>query len=252
MHSLVEYYCQYDEDQRLFRDNAHKIEWLTTIKYLNKYLPACSNVFDCCAGTGRYSFWLAENGFEVTAGDLMQKHIDYMKSDERASLLKDIFLCNALDMSEVKDNSFDVVLCMGAYYHLHEETKRERLVSECLRVLKNNGMLVLSYINRNAVFLNHFKYNPSEAITEDNVIRNGKNGVFYAANFDEIKRLSHKFSIDEIADIGIDGSMYPFIREINSLDDKAFQQYMEYHLLTCEVPSILGNSMHGLYFATKV
>lgn len=251
MNELFDYYCKYDENGRLFSDNAHKIEWLTTLKYLIKYIPAGSKIFDCCAGTGRYSFWLAENGFDVTAGDLMQRHVDYMKLDKRAHLLTDISLCNALDMSEIRDGSFNVVLCMGAFYHLQEKTEREKVVSECLRVLSNNGILVLAYINRNAVFLNHFKSNPIEAIEKDSVILDGKNGVFYAAEFNEIKHLKNVFALDEIADIGIDGFMYPFINEINSLDEKQFEKYMNYHFLTCEIHSILGDSMHGLYFAKK-
>lgn len=181
----------------------------------------------------------------------MQKHINCIKSDKRANLLKDIFVCNALDMSEIKDGVFDVVLCMGAYYHLQEKSEREKVVSECLRILKNTGILVIAYINRNAVFLNHFKINPIQAIENDNVILDGKNGVFYAVEFNEIKNLNNQFRLEEIANIGIDGFMYPLINEINSLDESQFKKYMDYHFLTCETPSILGNSMHGLYFAKK-
>lgn len=251
MNELTDYYSKRDENERLFRDNAHKIEWLTTIKYLEKYIPANAKILDCCAGTGRYSFWLAQNGFHVTAGDIMQKHIEHMRLDRRAHLLDDILFCDALDMSDLKDNCFDVVLCMGAYYHLHEKYKRERAVSECLRVLSNNGILVLAYINRNAVFLNHFKNNPSETLVKDSIVSDGLNGVFYASSFNEVKHLSHRFPIEEIADVGIDGSMYTFINEINTLDEQAFKRYMTYHFTTCEAPSILGNSMHGLYFAKK-
>lgn len=102
MNELTDYYSKRDENERLFRDNAHKIEWLTTIKYLEKYIPANAKILDCCAGTGRYSFWLAQNGFHVTAGDIMQKHIEHMRLDKRAHLLDDILLCDALDMSDLR------------------------------------------------------------------------------------------------------------------------------------------------------
>ena len=41
---------------------------------------------------------------------------------------------------------FDVVLCMGAFYHL-DEKKRYKAMEQCLRLLKNGGILVITYIN---------------------------------------------------------------------------------------------------------
>ena len=251
MSILTDYYEKYDEYGRLFKDKAHRIEYLTTLKYLNKYIPAKAIVLDCCAGTGTYAFWLAENGFEVTATDLTKKHIDIMKYDKRANMLKDIFQHNALDMSEIADNTFDVVLCMGAYYHIHDSAERNKLITECLRVLKKGGLFVLAYVNRNAIFLNHFKRNSCETLTFDNVIGDGRNDVFYAVDFAEIEALANTYNIEKIANIGVDGSMYILIDEINSLNDAEFKKYMDYHFSVCEEQSIMGNSMHGLYFAKK-
>lgn len=181
----------------------------------------------------------------------MEKHINHIKSSSKAKLLKDILICNVLDMPAQKDSSYDVVICMGAYYHLHKVEERIKALKECLRVLSNNGMLILTYINRNAVFLNHFKNNPIETLTET-VMRDGRNGVFYASDFGEIENISKALGLEKIADIGVDGSMYPFINEINSLDKCQFDKYMKYHFSTCEMQSIIGNSMHGLYFAKKL
>ena len=49
-------------------------------------------------------------------------------------------------MNPYEDHSFDVVLCMGAFYHL-EEKARNMALEQCLRLLKKNGVLVISYIN---------------------------------------------------------------------------------------------------------
>ena len=41
---------------------------------------------------------------------------------------------------------FDIVLCMGAFYHLNQNM-RCKAMEQCLRLLKSNGILVISYIN---------------------------------------------------------------------------------------------------------
>lgn len=200
--------------------------------------------------TGQYAFWLAEQGHAVTAADLVQKHIDIMASSEKVQLLKDIFVCNAINMPNIKDNSYDVVLCMGAYYHTHSSAKREQIISECIRVLKPDGILVVAYINRNAVFLNHFKRDHDAALL-DGVMNTGKNGVFYASDFNELDCLCEKFKLTPIDNIGTSGQIYMLMSEINELNTQQFNEFFNYHLRVCQEPSIIGNSMHGLYFAKK-
>lgn len=56
---------------------------------------------------------------------------------------------DARDLSDFTDESFDIVLCMGAFYHLINAVDREKCITECLRVLKPNGLLSITYINRN-------------------------------------------------------------------------------------------------------
>lgn len=250
MNDLMNYYETHNESERLFSDKAHQLEWLTTTHFLKKYIPQNSEIFDCCAGTGHYAFWLAEQGYVVTAADLVQKHIDIMASSEKAKLLKDIFVCNAINMPNIKDDSYDVVLCMGAYYHTHSSAEREKIISECIRVLKPDGILVVAYINRNAVFLNHFKRDPDTALS-DGVMNTGENGVFYASGFNELDCLCEKFKLTTIANIGTSGQIYMLMSEINELNTQQFNEFFNYHLRVCQEPSIIGNSMHGLYFAKK-
>jgi ubiquinone/menaquinone biosynthesis C-methylase UbiE len=69
MDDVISYYDSYDEDGRLSRDNVHKVEYLTSIHILDKYLDPSSSILDTCAGTGRYSYYLAEKLHVVTACD---------------------------------------------------------------------------------------------------------------------------------------------------------------------------------------
>ncbi len=248
---LIHYYSSGYENYRLRQDNTRQIEYLTTIHYFDKLLPAGATVLDCCAGCGVYSFYLAEKGFKVTATDLTPANIKDVKSNEKFHLLNGAKVLNVLDMHCFADESFDVVLCMGAYYHLLDAEDRAKCIAECLRVLKKNGILVLAYINRNATVLYRFLQNPKEIQKLQEILENGRNDLFYNISFDEMNHLIETFGLKKIKNIGVDGAAYPLQKQINSLDKKQFQAYMQYHLSVCEEPSILGNSMHGLLFAEK-
>lgn len=248
---LIEYYASGYEGKRLKKDKYHSIEYLTTVRYLDKLLPEEGRVLDCCAGGGTYSFYLAERGYSVTAADLSPKNIEIIKSNKQSGMLDDVRDLNVLDMSCFADNSFDVVLCMGAFYHLKSAEERQRCIAECLRVLKDGGVFVLAYINRNPCVLYQFWQQPKNIKAQAELIKTGDNGLFYAADFDEIERIVTDFNLTKIKNIGVDGSAYPLQKKINSLSKARFADFLEYHFSVCEQESIIGNSMHGLLFARK-
>lgn len=72
---------------------ARRIEFVTTIRVFDDIISTRSKILDCAAGTGIYAFWFADKGHDVTA----------------------------TDMSCFADDSFDVVLNMGPFYHLIAE-----------------------------------------------------------------------------------------------------------------------------------
>ena len=47
---IEQYYNDCDEGGRLKIDQVHKIEYQTTLHFLEKYLPKGCSVLDCCAG----------------------------------------------------------------------------------------------------------------------------------------------------------------------------------------------------------
>lgn len=250
---LIEYYQNGEcvEKDRLSRDRCNNIEYTTTMYLLNKYLPKSGSVLDCCAGGGIYAFSLANQGYEVTAGDLVKKHVDILNSENKNGLLKSVYQGDVLDMSRFSNESFDVVLCMGALYHLMELNDRKKCVEGCLRVLKKGGLFVAAYINRNAVYINHFNQN-SPVERRKHILETGENGMFYVMDFGEIVKLLIEFPLETITNAGVDGLRYPLAYRINTAENDDFENYMEYHLSSCEEPSIIGHSMHGLYIGRKL
>ena len=235
------YYNNGWEAERLFRDRANYIEYATTMKYLTQYLNGSVTVLDCCAGGGVYAFPLAELGYQVTAGDLMQLHVDIINASDKRHLLADVYKGDVRDMSRFGDEMFDSVLCLGALYHLFTDADREQCVRECMRVLKTGGVFMFAYINRNAVCINQF-----------DVLKDGINGEFYTMDFGEPDKLMSGFNVTKLTNVGIDGLRYPLADKINSADDDMFDAYMRYHFATCEEPSIIGHSMHGLWIGRKI
>ena len=58
---LKEHYESYDEDGRLLSRHG-QIEFITTMKYVEKFLTPNARILEVGAGTGRYSHALAKMG----------------------------------------------------------------------------------------------------------------------------------------------------------------------------------------------
>lgn len=270
---IKNYYENYDEDGRLFRDNAHQVEYLTTIKYFDSLFPPGSHILDACAGTGRYSFYLADNGHFVTACDLLKYNVNIIKAKPDAARLTDIAVCDVLDLSRFSDDSFDIVLCMGALYHFPTNDLRKKAILECVRVCKPDGLIVLAYITKVGAILARINENTSNMdelvrITSLNT-RNGslvqgvstetisvvtdteEHGPFFCAAPSEINELAVTSGLEKIKHIGVDGLVYNLASNLNAATDENFQKYMKYHYATCEDESIIGTSVHGLWVGRK-
>jgi ubiquinone/menaquinone biosynthesis C-methylase UbiE len=249
---IKSYYENYDEDGRLFRDNAHQVEYLTTIRCFDRLFAPGSKILDACAGTGRYSFYLADKGHIVTACDLVEHNINIIKTKTGAHTLNDIAVCDALDLSRFGDNAFDVVLCMGALYHFRRNDLREKAMSEAIRVCKPGGMAVFAYITKIGAILASMNEDVSNMEGLIKVIQDTDDrGPFYCVAPREIEAIAEKCGLKKLHHIGVDGIVECIGHKLNNATDENFQKYMEYHYMTCEDESIIGASIHGLYIGKK-
>lgn len=64
----------FQEDVRL-RSPAGRVEFLTTVRYIEKYLKPGDRILDVGAGTGAYSFYFAEQGHHVDALELADENV---------------------------------------------------------------------------------------------------------------------------------------------------------------------------------
>ena len=109
--NLIKYYNKFNEDKRLTHRHGI-VEYITAMKYIHELLDKIDNpkIIDVGAGTGRYSVDLSNEGYDVTAVELIKHNLMTLKA--KKSNVKAI-LGNATNLSLFKDNSFDMVLLFG-------------------------------------------------------------------------------------------------------------------------------------------
>ncbi|MDF2791718.1 MAG: Methyltransferase type 11, partial [Neobacillus sp.] len=255
-----------DEDSRLTTDNARRIEFLLTTRVLDNYIKPNQNILELGAGTGVYSFYYAENMFNVVATDITPKHIAQINQKlihkDSPKLNLEAKIVDATNLMEFDSDSFDVVLCLGPMYHLTNEKLRKDCIQESLRVLKKGGLLAIAYINKHyilhSVMTSDKKYLSKEFVTkimETGVIREGEGDCFWTDAFftspDEMEIFLKKFDIQIMDHLATDG-FSPFLRDfISGLNDEELNAWIYYIEKSCKEKSILGISNHAIVICQK-
>ena len=139
------------EWERLEHVNQGALEFTVNKAWIAKFLPPSgARVLDIGGGPGRYSIWLAQQGYRVTLADLSPDLLDMAREKvaEAVVELEAIAEANATDLSQFPDDSFDAVFCLGPLYHLLGEVDRSAAAGELLRVLKPGGTVFAAFLNR--------------------------------------------------------------------------------------------------------
>ena len=82
---LVDFYSHYEEENRLLSRHG-MVEFLTTMRYIEKYLKPGDRICEIGAGTGRYSHALARRGYRVDAVELVEHNIEIFRQNTRSTL----------------------------------------------------------------------------------------------------------------------------------------------------------------------
>lgn len=260
---VVQSYEKYDEDSRLSADNIRRLEFMTALVYMNKYIEKSDSILDVAAGTGAYAIHFAAQGNQVTALDITPTYIDTLIAKAASQNLNiPAYVNDARDLSRFPSESFDCVFCMGPIYHLIEEADREKVILESLRVMKPNGLLFLAYINKHFIF-SHLASQNKQFLQEKWFQRIVEKGVMSSADEDcfwtdtwftkpgDIEAIAARYDLGIVNHIAQDGVGRLLADEINALRPEEFKRWAEYHIRVCEEPSILGISNHGLLIARK-
>ena len=160
MTELEKYYNKFNEEKRL-KSRHGQVEFITSMKYIHKYLPKREHgqvkILDVGAGTGRYSVALAEEGYDVTAVELVKYNLGILK--KKNSSVK-AYQGNALKLSRFPDKEFDLIILFGPMYHLYTKEDKVKALMEAKRVLKDEGTILVAYtMNEYSVLVYGFREN---------------------------------------------------------------------------------------------
>jgi 2-polyprenyl-3-methyl-5-hydroxy-6-metoxy-1,4-benzoquinol methylase len=240
------YTFENDESLRGHRDNQGIIEFLTTERYMKQVIPPKSRILDACAGCGVYSFFLAGLGHIVTAGDYVGHNVnEIQKKQAENPVLHQIYHGSATELHRFEDASFDAVLNMGAFYHITDRQEHEKSISECLRVLKPNGLFFLAYLNKFSNIVKYHELWKDDFAAVEKILERGfadEDSLFYQSTPEEIEALMADHDLTVLHNIATDGFKGTIAGTINSMDNELFERYLNYHFKICETKSILGYS----------
>ncbi|MCD7826850.1 MAG: methyltransferase domain-containing protein [Clostridiaceae bacterium] len=257
MTELEKYYNKFNEEKRLTRRHGN-IEYVTSMQYIHRYLQQFlePKILDVGAGTGRYSVALSEEGYDVTAVELVRYNLGILKA--KKSRVK-AYQGNALKLSRFADNTFDMVLLFGPLYHLYTFADKLQALSEAKRVAKPGGVVLAAYcMNEFSVITHGFKENcikeslQAGKLTEDFQTISAEEDLYDYVRVDEINRLQESSGLKRLQIIAADGPANYLRPVLNAMDEETYQLFLSYHLATCERYELLGASAHTVDILQKI
>jgi len=255
------------EWRRLQRDPYHKIEFIVTMHFLEKYLPRHGLVLDAGGGPGRYTIELAKRGYDVVLLDFVPEMLELAKKRiRRAGVLRKVkqFVQGSVeDLSIFPNERFDAVLCLGApLCHLLNANQREKAVKELVRVAKKEAPIFVSVISRIGLLRSILVEFPHEMQYAKHHLEVGdyvpglQGEGFTAAHWflpEELHDLFEKHDVKMLEMAGLEGLSSHHEKKTNRLskDKEKWKMWMEILLKTCTHPSVVGSSEHFLLVCRK-
>ncbi len=252
------YYDSHDEDGR-FLPKHGRVEFLTTMRYIERYLKPGARVCEIGAGTGRYSHEIARMGYRVDAVELVEKNIEIFRAHTRAWENVTIAQGDARDISFLPDGAYDVTLLLGPMYHLFTEKDKRAALSEAVRVTKRGGILMVAYcVADPSVLMHGFIRGNIHSLIEIGLVdpetfhaSSRPQEVFELHRKEDIDRLMADFPTERLYYIATDLYTRHMDGAVDAMDEETFELYVKYHLTICERPDMVGLSHHTLDIRRK-
>ena len=258
---LIEFYNNYNEEERLLSKYG-KIEFLTTLHYIEKYIKSNDKIIEIGAGTGRYSHFLARGGYRVDAVELVEHNIEIFKKNTLVEEKVSVVQGNALDLSFIEDNKYDITLVLGPLYHLYSEEDKKQALREAIRVTKKGGKIFVAYVISDGCLIDE-GFSRGNIDVRDYIKRGLIDGETFVAKSkpedlfelvrkEDIDRLTLDFPVKRLHYVALDGCALLIRDAIEKMSDEIFELYFKYHLTVCEREDLLGITSHALDILEKI
>jgi ubiquinone/menaquinone biosynthesis C-methylase UbiE len=245
------------EENRATSSRSVGLEFHYTKKALNEFVNENSRVIEVGCGTGYYGLHFAEKCKEYVGIELYQSHIDIFNRKIKENGLKNVSCQqgNAMCLTEIENNSFNVVCCLGPMYHLPPED-REIVLAECKRVCTPGGVIALAYINKIGVYVGacvQFSDAYPNKKANDCVLGlgiNDEDAPFYFTTPEEMEDVAARHGLSKIRNIGTDSFITTSV--VDKMDDEKFELYMALSDEMFKHESCTGMSNHALLICRKL
>lgn len=252
---LTDFYERYDEDSRLAVRHG-TVEFLTTMRYVEKYIKPGDRVLEIGAGTGRYSHALARQGYRVDAVELVEHNIEAFRRNALPGEDISVIQGNALDLSGFPDNRYDIVLLLGPLYHLYCPEDKRQAIREAIRVTRPGGVIFAAWVISDGCLLDEgfrrsnidvAKYVRDGLLDEETfAAKSGPEDLFELVRKEDIDALMSDFPVIRLHYVAADGCALLLRDEIDAMDGETFQLFLNWHFFTCERDDLAGVTSHSL------
>ncbi len=257
---VIAHYSKRNEDLR-FNSRHGSVEFLTTMRYIHRYTFEGAKILEIGAASGRYSHALALEGYEVDAIELVQKNIDIFNSKTQPGEKITVRQGNALDLSFIADESYDITLLLGPLYHLYTQEDKLKAMNEAIRVTKKGGVIFCAYCLCDVSILRYcFVKGHIHEVLENGLLKIGElnlgeytykvasrpEEIFEIVRKEDIDALVAQLEVERLNYVATDLYTNHIPETIDKLDDKTFEIYLNYHYFLCERPDMQGLSHHSV------
>lgn len=249
MTELERYYNKFCEEKRLSRRHG-RVEFTVSMEYIHKYLEGIDKpkIIDIGAGTGRYSVYLADEGYDVTAVELVKYNLGILKA--KGSSVK-AYHGNALNLRRFADGSFDMALLFGPMYHLYTMEDKVQALKEAARVTKPGGSILVAYcMNEYGVLSYGFREgNVKDCLADGRLTQDFKcvsqpKDLYDYVRLEDIDRINEAAGLRRIQIIAPDGPADYMRQALNAMDEETFGLFLKYQMSVCERMDLIGASAH--------
>ena len=264
MNEIEQYYNKFNEDKRLLSRHG-RVEFYVTYTYIQRHLSAvlderkCAKsdikIMDIGAGTGAYCIPLADEGYTVSAVEMVKHNLGILK---KKTTLVDARQGNACNMKKYADDTFDVTLMFGPMYQLFSNEDKIKALSEAKRITKPGGVIFVAYVmNEYGVITYCIKERHIREIMENHRLTEDFHTVSQVENLydyvriEDINKLNQQCGLKRKMIISPDGAADYMRQYLNKLDEEEFQYFLDYQLSICERQDLIGAGAHTVDILIK-
>lgn len=257
--ALTDFYSGYDEDGRL-RSKHGLVEFLTTMRYVEKYLQPGMRILEIGAATGRYSHEFARKGYRVDTVELVQHNIDIFNEKTQPGEDVTIRQGNAKDLGFFGDNTFDITLLLGPMYHLFTAEEQHQALSEAVRVTKPGGIVFSAYCGNDATMVQYcfgrgmLREEHYKKLVDMETFKASSDPaeLFQLYRREDIDALIAHLPVRRLHYVGTDMATNYMRDAVDSMEEELFELYLQYHFTICERSDMVGTSHHILDVLRKL